>query len=118
MDYGELIAEVAERVKEPGFAMRAEQFVKQAEADLSQRFLPYKYPFIDSLVDSGSNWLMRENQEIYIAAVLKQFYLFKQDGESADSAEAYLGGLVERKKRADKLVVINREPYITPGPTP
>lgn len=118
MDYAELIAEVAERLGQPGFAMRAQQFTSQAEAELSQHFLPVEYDTIPPVATVDTNWLLANNPEIYIAALIKQFHLYKQDLESAQGADAYLARLVRDKKSADRAVRYDRERYTVQAPTP
>lgn len=118
MDYPELIAEVASRVSEPGFAMRGEQLTRQAEAVLSQHFKPFEYQVISPIAENGTNWLLNDNQEIYAAALIQQFYLFKMQAEAAQAAGVYLTSLIERKKSADRITRLNGVKYIAGGHKP
>lgn len=118
MNYAELIAEVADRTGAPGFAMRAEQYVKQAETELGQHFKPQEYSSLYSIVTGGTNWLLNSNQEIYIAAVLKQFYLAGLDTEKAVAADQYLADLIDRKKTDDRIVRYAGERPGIPGAHP
>lgn len=118
MNYAELIAEVADRTGEPGFAMRAKQYVTQAETELGQAFNPFEYSSLGSIVTNGTNWLLSSNQEIYIAAVLKQFYLAKLDTERASAANGYLQGLINDKKASDRVIRYSGEKPAIPGAHP
>jgi hypothetical protein len=118
MNYAELIAEVAEWANEPGFAMRAAQYTKQAETELAQHFKPMEYPAITGIASAGTNWLLRDNQEIYIAAILKQFYLFKLDADRAQAVDSYLTGLIDAKKVSDRVVRYSGEKPAIGGHTP
>ena len=118
MNYAELIAEIAERTGAAGFAMRAEQYTLQAEAELSHHFQPQEYPSIYSIVDAGTNWLLHDSQEIYLAAVLKQFYLAALDTEKAAVSGQYLSDLIERKKVHDRVVRYSGEKPSVPGVHP
>jgi hypothetical protein len=118
MNYAELVAEVAQRTGADGFAMRAAQYVTQAETELGQHFKPQEYPWLSSVVTGGTNWLMSENPEIYLAAVLKQFYFGTLDTEKATISAAYLNELVENKKSHDRVVRYSGERPANPGAHP
>lgn len=118
MDYAELVAEVSERLGEPGFAMRAAQFTDQAEVELAQHFLPLEYDYITPIQTATTNWLLSGHSEIYIAALIKQFHLFKQDLEKAQAADSYLARLIRDKKAADRAIRYDRERYTVQAPTP
>lgn len=118
MNYGELVAEVATRAGETGFTLRAAQHVTQAETDLRQNFLPIEYPDLESVVTADTNWLLRDNQEIYIAAVLKQFYLFKLDAERAAALDTYMQSLISARKVADRIRRYAGEAQAIPGAHP
>ena len=118
MNYAELVAEVAERTGAEGFAMRASQYVKQAEAELNQHFKPQEYPGVYSIETNGTNWLINSNQEIYIAAVLKQFYLGILDMEKAVAAGNYLSTLIDNKKMSDRVIRYSGERPAIPGEHP
>lgn len=115
MNYAELVAEVADRTGAQGFSMRAAQYVTQAETELAQHFKPQEYPGIYSIVTANTNWLLTSNQEIYIAAVLKQYYLAKLDTEKATAADQYLQDLVDSKKAHDRTVRYSGERAAIPG---
>lgn len=118
MNYAELIAEVADRTGEPGFAMRAVQYVTQAETELGQEFKPQEYSGLYTITTNGTNWLLDGHQEIYIAAVIKQFYLSKLDTERAAVADRYLRGLIDAKKAYDRTVRYSGEQPAIPGAHP
>ena len=118
MNYAELVAELANRTKFQGFTLRAAQYVTQAETELTQHFRPFEYEPITTITGGSNNWLLLNHPEIYIAAVLKQFYLEQLDGEKAASAAQYLQSLVDRKKIADRTLRYSGERPAIPGDHP
>mgnify|MGYP000377169433 CR=1 FL=1 len=118
MDYAELVIELAERTQDPAFVHRANQMVSQAETDLNQRFKPFEYPTITPISENKTNWLLRESQETYITAVLRQYYLLKSDAEMAQAYSGYLDKMVMDKKHADRTTRFNRRKYTIGGCTP
>lgn len=118
MNYAELIAEVANRTGAQGFAMRAAQYTRQAENDLSRHFKPQEYPGIYSVIQNDTNWLLKGEEEIYVAAVLKQFYLGALDTEKAAAADGYLQSLIDAKKANDRVVRYSGERPAIPGAHP
>ena len=59
------------------------------------------YAALPSVVEGGTNWLLTEDPEIYVAATMAQVYIVDGEVEKAQAARAYLAGLIGAMQRAD-----------------
>lgn len=118
MDYSELIAEVAHRLDAPGFPMRAAQLVKHAETELNQAFQPFEYEDLQPLEPGITNWLLIGHEEIYIAAIMKQYFLMSMNPEGTAAANTYLQSLIGAKKHSERTAKANKSTYVIGGCTP
>ena len=78
-----------------------------ADADLTIRY----YAALPPLDETGTNWLIDNDPEIYLYAMLQQVFLFKLDAEKARAAKAVYDSLIAAKQRSDMMARLARKPY-------
>ncbi len=89
--------EVILRGRQTGYAVEG-RVLKSSHA-LTAHQLVY-YASLPGLEANNTNWLLDDEPEIYLHAVLFQVYTAKNDIARAEATAAYLAGLIEAANRA------------------
>lgn len=115
-DYGELVIEASNRIGDGALVKRAGMIVGFAEDDLGK--LLYDMPYIPRLEESGTNWLLETQPEIYLFAVIKHAYLAMLDAENAANADTYLQGIVRNFRNNEARLKFDGAGFHIMGETP
>lgn len=78
-----------------------------SDSDLTIRY----YAALPPLDDTGTNWLIESDPEIYLYAMMQQVFMFKLDAEKARAARAVFDELIGAKKQSDMMARLAKKPY-------
>ena len=94
------------------YAIRGDKLVTTfADTDLTL----YYYAALQPLDETGTNWLIETDPEIYLYAMLRQVFMAKLDAEKAMAAGTVLDSLIAAKRRSDMVARFGTKPFIAVG---
>ena len=83
-----------------GYAVQGKK-LRSTQASTPHRLV--YYAGVPSLEVNNTNWLLDEEPELYLQAVLLQVYLAENDLEKVEATAGYLTSLIEAANRADHM---------------
>ena len=100
------------RLTSHGYAIRGGQILTTAP---NMDVTLYYYAKVPPLDETGSNWLIETDPEIYLYAMMRQVFMSKLDAEKSQAAQAIFDSLIAARIRADALARFASKPFRVAG---